>query len=325
MVAWSCYNCRHAGKAIRSLTNDGIIFSPECQPRLGYPIHNTGGSVGRARLMGREVRKMARSLLPTTGPSRKRYDRFVRRRLRHAIPVYDYRGSMVSGGEKLHINWKELKAVELCLEAFPSLKETTLLIRTDNTTALEYLNNLGGTRSPRLNEIAKKIWTICLERHILISGDQGEPSTVYRPPGIRQDRESLGITLSGPIRGQTHEPSPAFPLMAPGARSSSNGFPNAGLEQGSEPICQPFVGSDSTGLTQSVAGTGQADAGDPALTISSLVPPTSTAEHSEASQNSEESDPASHTPNEIPSQDQVVVFDSLAHIKKELHSQLAYP
>ncbi|KAL1919968.1 uncharacterized protein VTP21DRAFT_1114 [Calcarisporiella thermophila] len=67
---------------------------------------------------------------------------------------------------EFHINWKELKAVELCLEAFPTLKDTTLLIRVDNTTAVAYINNLGGTRSPRLNEIAQKIWKSCLKRRI---------------------------------------------------------------------------------------------------------------------------------------------------------------
>ncbi|KAL1922224.1 uncharacterized protein VTP21DRAFT_9763 [Calcarisporiella thermophila] len=232
--------------------------------------------------------------------------------------------SMTIGGpwspeeKKFHINWKELKAVELCLEAFPSLRETTLLVRTDNTTALAYLNNLGGTRSPRLNEIARKIWTICLERHIQLVAEHipGHLNT-KADTASREIRTNQAWFIDNRAFNKIEKACGDHTQ----ARGSSDRCPNAGLEQRAEPIYQSSVGSDSTGLTQSVAGTGQVDGGDPALAISSLVSPTATAEHSEASQKSEESDPASHSPNETPPQDQVVVFDSLAHLREELRSQ----
>ncbi|KAL1914873.1 uncharacterized protein VTP21DRAFT_7789 [Calcarisporiella thermophila] len=211
--------------------------------------------------------------------------------------------------KKFHINWKELKTVELCLEAFPSLRETTLLVRTDNTTALAYLNNLGGTRSPRLNEIARKIWTICLERHIQLVAEHipghlnNKADTASRE--IRTNQAWFIDNRAFNKIGKAWGPH-SVDLFAD---RLTNRLPRF------------FSWHPDTGLTQSVAGTGQADAGDPALAISSLVPPTPTAEHSEASQNSEESDPANHSPNEIPPQDQVVVYDSLAHLGEELRSQ----
>lgn len=43
----------------------------------------------------------------------------------------------------MSINWRELKAAFLALQAFPHLANTTVLIRTDNTTSLAYINKQG--------------------------------------------------------------------------------------------------------------------------------------------------------------------------------------
>jgi hypothetical protein len=45
------------------------------------------------------------------------------------------------------INWRELKAIDLALRSFANLHHTTVLIRTDNTTAKAYVNRQGGTKS----------------------------------------------------------------------------------------------------------------------------------------------------------------------------------
>jgi hypothetical protein len=41
------------------------------------------------------------------------------------------------------INWREVKAIELTLLAFPHLRDTSVLICTDNTTAKAYINRQG--------------------------------------------------------------------------------------------------------------------------------------------------------------------------------------
>ncbi|KAG0927513.1 hypothetical protein G6F28_012710 [Rhizopus arrhizus] len=66
------------------------------------------------------------------------------------------------------INWRELKAAHLALKTFRIPNNTTVLIRTDNTTSLSYINKQGGIRSLPLLELATKVWNWCLQRSIMI-------------------------------------------------------------------------------------------------------------------------------------------------------------
>ena len=52
---------------------------------------------------------------------------------------------------KLHINHLELKAVHLTIQRFlPQLRGQNVLVRSDNTTVVQYINKQGGTKSPQL-------------------------------------------------------------------------------------------------------------------------------------------------------------------------------
>lgn len=53
-------------------------------------------------------------------------------------------------------------------ETFPLSKNSTILIRTNNTTSLSYINKQGGTRSLLLLELATEVWNWCLQRNIMI-------------------------------------------------------------------------------------------------------------------------------------------------------------
>ncbi|CEP11776.1 hypothetical protein, partial, partial [Parasitella parasitica] len=66
------------------------------------------------------------------------------------------------------INWRELKAAHLALKTFHPPPNSTVLIRTDNTTSLSYINKQGGTRSLPLLELATEVWTWCLQHKIMI-------------------------------------------------------------------------------------------------------------------------------------------------------------
>ncbi|MCH9717010.1 MAG: hypothetical protein K0U52_08000 [Gammaproteobacteria bacterium] len=55
----------------------------------------------------------------------------------------------------------------------------------DNTTALNYINKLGGTVSPQLNRLTKELWLWCLERDILL-----EASHLAGILNVRADQES---------------------------------------------------------------------------------------------------------------------------------------
>ncbi|KAI7888890.1 uncharacterized protein EV154DRAFT_592922 [Mucor mucedo] len=53
------------------------------------------------------------------------------------------------------INWRELKAAFLALQTFPQLNNMRILIRTDNTTSMAYMNKQG-YEVITINEISKK-------------------------------------------------------------------------------------------------------------------------------------------------------------------------
>lgn len=60
------------------------------------------------------------------------------------------------------INWKELTAVyRILLAAGNNFLDKALLIRSDNSSTVAYINN-GGGRVEKLNTIAKQIWQLCI-------------------------------------------------------------------------------------------------------------------------------------------------------------------
>lgn len=69
-----------------------------------------------------------------------------------------------------HINCKELMAGLFAVKCFCA-KRTNLHVRLymDNTTAVAYVNAMGGTKSKKCNVIARQIWIWCMERQIWLS------------------------------------------------------------------------------------------------------------------------------------------------------------
>ena len=69
-----------------------------------------------------------------------------------------------------HINLLELKAAFLGLKTFlKNQSHKVVLVTLDNSMAVAYLNNKGGTHSVPLMSLALEIWTWCLQRNVLIS------------------------------------------------------------------------------------------------------------------------------------------------------------
>ena len=64
----------------------------------------------------------------------------------------------------------ELKAVLLGLQSLcSSVSNSHVKLLTDNTTAVAYIRNMGGTRSIECNEMAREIWLWCKEKQIWLS------------------------------------------------------------------------------------------------------------------------------------------------------------
>ena len=70
------------------------------------------------------------------------------------------------------INYLEMVAAYLALKSFcKQLRNIHVRLRIDNMTAVAYLNNMGGVKSMSCNEMAKKIWSWCIQRNIWISAE----------------------------------------------------------------------------------------------------------------------------------------------------------
>ena len=50
-----------------------------------------------------------------------------------------------------------------------NLQNCHVRVQSDNTTAVNYINNMGGTHSPLCNAVAKSIWLWAIERNIWLS------------------------------------------------------------------------------------------------------------------------------------------------------------
>lgn len=68
-----------------------------------------------------------------------------------------------------HINYLELLAAYFGLKSFAGqYRNCNILLRVDNTTAISYINRMGGVQYPHLNQISRKIWDWCEERRIFV-------------------------------------------------------------------------------------------------------------------------------------------------------------
>ena len=79
------------------------------------------------------------------------------------------RGNWSLPESKLHINYLELKAVLLALKKFQALcTNTTVLIATDNTTVVAYINKEGGMKSGPLCALLWRILTWCTRKQVTL-------------------------------------------------------------------------------------------------------------------------------------------------------------
>ena len=76
-------------------------------------------------------------------------------------------GRSTETGTGNHSNYLELMVSFFRLKAFCSnMKSIHIRIYSDNTTAVNYINSMGGTHSMECNSVAKDIWLFCIERNI---------------------------------------------------------------------------------------------------------------------------------------------------------------
>ena len=70
----------------------------------------------------------------------------------------------------LHINVRKLYVVFICLTVFcKEMCDTHIRFEIDNTTAVSYVNGMGGCKSATCDAVARKIWDWCIERGLWLS------------------------------------------------------------------------------------------------------------------------------------------------------------
>ena len=79
-------------------------------------------------------------------------------------------GQLTEEEAVVHINCLEIKAVLLALQSFSTtLAGTHVRLEIDNTTAVSYINCMGGSRSKECNSLARQIWLWCIDNKIWVS------------------------------------------------------------------------------------------------------------------------------------------------------------
>ena len=70
----------------------------------------------------------------------------------------------------LHINQLEIMAVLFTLKSLcGNYVNQHIRVFSDNTTAVDYINKMGGVRSPECNELARQVWRWCQDRNVWVS------------------------------------------------------------------------------------------------------------------------------------------------------------
>lgn len=103
-------------------------------------------------------------------------------------------GSRVNGAWKeselqFHINYLELISIFLALKCFArDCSNCAILLRVDNTTAISYINRMGGIQFPHLNSLSRDIWQWCESRQLWLFA-----SYINTKDNVEADEESRRI------------------------------------------------------------------------------------------------------------------------------------
>ena len=105
-------------------------------------------------------------------------------------------GFWSSEQSQLHINYKELLTVLFAIKKLPNIPDNSqILLRVDNTTAISYINKMGGVRHSKYNKLARDIWQWAEERNIFLfasyisSSDNSEADALSRVSNLDTEWE----------------------------------------------------------------------------------------------------------------------------------------
>ena len=115
--------------------------------------------------------------------------RRIKRRLGCSLKRPHHKGNVVPSRKQLHINYLELKVVFLALKEFQDICESNIvLITTDNTTVVAYINKEGGMKSGPLCALLWRILTWCTSKRVTLrarhprSAERGSRQAIQTRP-----------------------------------------------------------------------------------------------------------------------------------------------
>ena len=175
-----------------------------------------------------------------------------------------FHGRWTENQSQLHINMLEMMAIRLALkQAKTFIHHSCIMISTDNTTVVSYINKQGGTHSPNLCVEVWKILNWCLEQDIYSYQSTSHPRQIQhscRPPlktrQTYQDRMGSGsnscefsipdaqLPKCGSVCDKIQPQTPIICLSSTRLQSTSDRCPVHGLES-SSCICFSSFYSDT--------------------------------------------------------------------------------
>ena len=85
-------------------------------------------------------------------------------------PVQQTGGRWSLGEKRTHINGLELQAAFFGLQTFRAqIRDKHVLLQMDNSTAVAYMNHMGGAQSQVCNQLARDIWDWCIGENIWVT------------------------------------------------------------------------------------------------------------------------------------------------------------
>ena len=182
---------------------------------------------------------------------------------------------------QLHINFLELKAVFLALRSFePLCLNQIVLIATDNTTVVAYINKQGGMKSGSLCDLLWRLLSWCHTRGISVkcdsrqalSAQSGNPDRVVtRSEGVQSLVLEMGPTTSGSVCHPVQLQTPQVCLTGSGSDCLGGGRSESILA-GSGYVCLPSRRPPQpSGLQDSGAGVSTDDSHCPRVAQHAVV------------------------------------------------------
>ena len=112
---------------------------------------------------------------------------------------YKIGGQWTTEEQEFHINILELLAIKFALYALVKAPFKHVRIMCDNTTAISYINKMGGIKSPHSNLLAKEIWEWAADKNIWLSA-----AHIPGKDNIIADYKSRNFELSAEWGVTTH-------------------------------------------------------------------------------------------------------------------------